>query len=75
MLIKTFQDLKVWLKGHLLVIKIYKVTKIFPKEERFGLISQIRRSAISICANITEGYKKSTKDFRLYLFSYLRDDE
>ena len=65
--INTFKDLRVWSKGHDLVLEIYKLTKFFPDEERFGLVSQIRRSAISICANISEGYKKSTKEFIRYL--------
>lgn len=67
MYIKTFQDLTVWAKGHLLVLEIYKITKFFPDEERFGLVSQIRRSSVSICSNIAEGYKKSKKDFLRYL--------
>ena len=67
MQILGFEDLKIWQKGHSLVLKIYQVTKVFPREERFGLISQIRRSSISVCANIAEGHRKSTKDFIRYL--------
>jgi four helix bundle protein len=55
---KTFQDLIVWQKAHHLVLDIYKVSKQFPKDELFGLISQIRRSAVSVPANIAEGFKK-----------------
>ena len=66
--IKSFQDLKVWHKGHNLVLEIYRLTKTFPNEEKFGLISQIRRSSASICANIVEGYKKSTLDFVRFLY-------
>lgn len=54
--IKTFTDLKVWKEGHKLVVMIYKTTKTFPKEEMFGLTSQMRRSAASITANIAEGF-------------------
>ena len=60
--INTFKDLRVWSKGHDLVLEIYKQTKLFPDEERFGLVSQIRRSAVSICANISEGYKKAQRN-------------
>ena len=64
---RNFEELQVWQKGHRMVLNIYKITKSFPEEEKFGLISQIRRSGVSICANIAEGYKKSTKDFIRYL--------
>jgi len=50
-----FQDLKVWQKAHQLTLNIYEITQYFPKEERYGLISQIRRSAASVPANISEG--------------------
>jgi len=53
-----FEDLEVWKKAHGLVLKIYKITKDFPSEEKFGLVSQMRRAAISIPANISEGFKK-----------------
>ncbi len=67
MRIRTFEDLLVWEKGHALVLEIYRMTKYFPSDERFGLTSQIRRSSISVCANIVEGYKNSTKDFLRFL--------
>lgn len=63
MKIQHFQELLVWQKSHKFVLEIYEITKIFPKDERFGLTSQIRRSASSICANLAEGFIKSTKDF------------
>ena len=56
MQIKEFYDLMAWKKSHELVIEIYKITKTFPDDERFGLTSQIRRSASSITANLAEGY-------------------
>jgi four helix bundle protein len=52
---KDFRHLNVWEKAHLLNLAIYKVSASFPKEELFGLTSQIRRAAISIPANIAEG--------------------
>ena len=60
---KRFEDLEVWKKSHELVLKIYHITKDYPSEEKFGLVSQMRRSAVSIPANIAEGFKKrSVKD-------------
>jgi four helix bundle protein len=60
---KTFQDLEVWQKAHQLVLQIYETSKHFPKEEMFGLTSQIRRASVSIPANIAEGFKRQgTKD-------------
>ena len=65
--VRNFKDLKVWKKAHLLVLGIYSVTKDFPDNEKLGLTNQLRRSAVSICANIVEGYTKSSKDFVRYL--------
>ena len=55
---KTFEDLIVWQKAHKYVLSIYEITEKFPKSEMFGLTSQMRRAAISIPANIAEGFKK-----------------
>ena len=52
---RDFRDLKVWQKGHNLALAVYKATTSFPREEIYGLTSQIRRSCVSICANIAEG--------------------
>jgi len=61
--IQTFQDLFVWQKAHALTLAVYNVTKQWPTDEKFGLISQARRASVSISANIVEGYRrKSTKD-------------
>ena len=57
---ERFEDLEVWKKAHKLVLDTYRITRDFPAEERFGLVSQMRRSAISIAANIAEGFKKRT---------------
>ena len=56
--IKRFEDLKVWQKSHELVLEVYQITRQFPNEEKVGLISQIRRSAVSVAANIAEGSKR-----------------
>lgn len=67
MKLRGFQDLIVWQKGHELVLKIYKATSSFPLEEKFGLTNQVRRSSVSVCANIVEGYKKGSKEFLRFL--------
>lgn len=68
MKVRTFRDLNVWQKAHILVLEVYKITKEFPKEERFGIVSQLRRSASSIPTNIVEGHKrKSRKEFLNFL--------
>lgn len=56
--INKFEDLNVWKKSHELVLEIYKITKDFPREEKFGLVSQMRRAAVSVAANIAEGFKR-----------------
>lgn len=58
---KKFEDLIVWQKAHKFVLAVYELTKNFPREEIYGLTSQFRRSAISIAANIAEGFKKRGK--------------
>ncbi len=57
---KQFQDLIVWQKAHQFVLSVYKHSKDFPKEERYGLTSQLRRAAVSIAANIAEGFKRAS---------------
>ncbi len=63
MKIKSFEDLEVWRKAHELTLLIYRLTRAFPPEERFGLISQLRRASSSVAANIAEGYgRRTTKE-------------
>ncbi|MGA8216753.1 MAG: four helix bundle protein [Candidatus Sulfotelmatobacter sp.] len=52
---EDFKDLKVWTKAHQLTLAVYRRTRVFPKEEMYGLTSQLRRAAASIGANIAEG--------------------
>ncbi len=64
----TFEDLEVWQLAMELVYDVYEVTRRFPADERFGLISQMRRAAVSIPSNIAEGKGRSTdRDFALFL--------
>ncbi len=55
---RTFQDLMVWQKAHRFVLDVYRLTERFPRTEVCGLTSQLRRAAVSIPANIAEGFKK-----------------
>lgn len=55
---RTFQDLVVWQKAHEFVLATYRFTQAFPKEETYGLRLQMRRAAVSIAANIAEGFRK-----------------
>jgi four helix bundle protein len=56
--IKTFKDIKAWQAAHDLVLKIYKVTANFPDNEKFGLVTQMRRAGLSIACNIVEGFAR-----------------
>lgn len=56
---KTFQDLIVWQKAHAFVLCAYRMSEAFPKSELYGLTSQLRRAAVSIPANIAEGFRKA----------------
>ena len=60
-----FQRVIAWQRAHDFVLKVYRVTRSFPDDERFGLTSQFRRAALSIEANIAEGYKKLSKADKL----------
>ena len=66
---KNFNDLIVWQKAHKLVLEIYKFTNDFPEEETYGLTSQIRRAAVSIPANIAEGFKRRGKADKLRFYN------
>jgi len=63
-MLKNYKELKVWQKAYQLCVEIYKSTKSFPKEERYGLTSQLRRSSVSVPSNIAEGYgRKTTQEY------------
>jgi len=58
---QSFQDIVAWQKAHEFVVTVYRITRSFPEEERFGLASQFQRAAVSVAANIAEGYKKLSR--------------
>jgi four helix bundle protein len=65
---KDFKDLKVWGKAHVLTLLVYEETRSFPKEELYGLTSQLRRAAASVAANIVEGCgRRSDGEFTRFL--------
>lgn len=58
--ITSFTKLNTWIEGHSLVLSVYKITKAFPRDEMFCLISQMRRCAVSITSNIAEGFSRQS---------------
>ena len=58
---KSYEELAVWQKAHQLVLDVYRITRPFPREEVYGLTSQLRRSAASVAANIVEGFRRPTR--------------
>lgn len=72
-MLEGIRQLKAWQLGHELVLEVYRVTKQFPREELFGLTSQLRRAASSVPANIVEGSQSQyTKEYRQFLFTSKR---
>ncbi len=65
--LKNYKDLKVWQKSYQFCLEIYRITKRFPKEEIYGLTSQIRRAAVSVPSNIAEGYGRKTTNLKRFL--------
>ena len=63
---ETHEDLRVWQQSIEMVTSIYLLTRSFPKEELFGLVSQLRRAAVSVPSNIAEGYARSTDKEKLH---------
>lgn len=68
--VSHFSDLKAWQLGHLVVLGVYKITQGFPKTEQFGLVSQMRRSAVSITSNLAEGFGRTSFKEKLHFYSY-----
>ena len=69
---KTFEDLLVWQKAHFFVLSAYRLSGAFPKHEIYGLVSQFRRAAISIAANIAEGFRKHSKPDKIRFYNIAR---
>ncbi|MBX9614480.1 MAG: four helix bundle protein [Caulobacteraceae bacterium] len=67
--INSYRDLKVWQRAMDIAVLVYELTRSFPRDEQYGLTSQVRRSIVSVAANIAEGYGRSTKPAYL---SFLR---
>ena len=67
MQIKSYKDLLAYQKGYELVKMLYALTKEFPPSEKFGIVTQIRRAAISIPSNIAEGYMRGSKEYIQFL--------
>jgi four helix bundle protein len=67
--LQPFRNLNVWRVAHQLTLALYKSTASFPKDERYGLTSQIRRAAISVCANLAEGCcRQSRREFGRFAY-------
>ncbi len=66
---ESFEQLVVWQKAHAFVLEVYRLTKSFPDEERFGLTQQFRRAAVSIAANIAEGFRKRAVNDKARFFN------
>lgn len=66
--IKSFTDLRAWQHSHQLVLKIYQLTKKFPKEETFGLTKQMRTAAVSVTSNLAEGYGRQTFKEKIHFY-------
>jgi four helix bundle protein len=58
---KSFEDLVVWQKAHAFVLNVYRISRAFPRDETYGLTAQLRRAAVSVPANIAEGFKKRSR--------------
>ena len=67
--IKTFRDLQVWQKAHLLVLEVYRITKEFPAYEMYGLVSHLRRAIVSVASNIVEGFKRRSVNDSIHFYN------
>lgn len=66
--VKSFTGLTVWQEGHRLVLDVYRITRQFPAEERFGLSSQIQRAVVSVTSNIAEGFSRSSAKEKIQFY-------
>jgi four helix bundle protein len=66
---RDFTDMVVWQKSHRFVLDIYRITRGFPDDEKFGLVSQMRRAAVSVPANIAEGFRKAGNKDKAHFYN------
>jgi four helix bundle protein len=67
-IVQSFRELKVWQRSHAFVLAVYRLSEAFPSQERFGVVSQLRRAAVSVPTNIAEGSKRRTsQDYARFL--------
>ena len=70
--IRTYRDLDIWKSGINLVKEVYKLTEQFPKQEMYGLVAQMRRSAVSVPSNVAEGFRRyHNKEYKQFLYTTL----
>ncbi len=69
---RSFKNLILWQKAHVLVLEIYRITSTLPKSEQFGIINQIQRSSTSVPANIAEGYERISAKRKNKIFIYCK---
>ena len=67
--IVTFKDLNAWKEGHVLVLLVYRLTRKFPKDELFALISQMRRAVVSVTSNIAEGFGRASMKEKIQFYT------
>src|SRR3989338_10821262 len=68
--IKSYKELVAWQEGHKLVLMVYRNTGDFPKSKLFGLVSQMRRCAVSITSNIAEGFSRRSKKEKIHFYTF-----
>ena len=66
--IERFEQLDAWQGAHRLVLHMYRITSVMPSDQRFGLISQMQRAAVSVPANIAEGFKRRTRPDKVHFY-------
>ena len=67
--INSFTDLDTWKQGHILVLRVYELTRLFPKEEQFGLTNQLRRAVVSVTSNIAEGFSRLSYNDKAHFYT------
>jgi four helix bundle protein len=67
--LSRFQDLQVWQEAHQLVLTVYRITRLFPDDEKYGRVSQMRRAAVSVPANIVEGFNRRGIRDKLHFYN------